>query len=98
MSTEQQSEQQHEQQHEHQHAHLDPRLVRAVEGFVDDPRQSVKEADAALEEAVARMERAVQSHRGALREVRESCADGADTEALRVALTRYRALSAHLAP
>jgi hypothetical protein len=75
----------------------DQRLVRAVQGFVDDPRQSVKEADAALEDAVARMERAVRSHRDALRDVRQSCADGADTEALRVALTRYRALSAHLA-
>lgn len=78
--------------------HLDQRLVRAVQGFVDDPRRSVKEADAALEETVARMERAVQSHREALSDVRQGCKEGADTEALRVALTRYRALCDHLTP
>jgi hypothetical protein len=65
----------------------------AVHTFVDDPRAAVREADAVLDEAIARLERAVEARRDALR---TGSAEGADTEALRVALTRYRSLAAHI--
>ena len=68
-------------------------MDRAVHDFVEDPRRAVREADAVLDEVMGRMERAVESRRQALR---EGSAAGADTEALRVALTRYRDLTGRL--
>jgi hypothetical protein len=68
-------------------------MDQAVIGFVDDPRRSVREADAVLDEVAARLTRVVDERRAALR---AGSADGAGTEELRVALTRYRDLTQHL--
>jgi hypothetical protein len=69
------------------------RMDRAVHDFVEDPRRAVREADAVLDEVIGRVERTLQSRRQALR---DGSAAGADTEALRVALTRYRDLAGRL--
>ncbi|MBM9510637.1 hypothetical protein [Actinacidiphila acididurans] len=76
---------------------LGRRMERAVGGFVDDPRRAVKEADAVLEEAAERLARLLAERRRTLR-ASWHADDGsrADTEELRVALTRYRDMTRQL--
>ncbi|GGP39710.1 hypothetical protein [Streptomyces melanogenes] len=62
------------------------RLHRAVSGFIDEPRQSVEEADAVLAETAARVAELV-------KERRQSVPAKGDTEELRVALRDYRELT-----
>jgi hypothetical protein len=69
------------------------RMDHAVHDFVEDPRRAVREADAVLDEVIGRVQQALEARRQALR---EGSAPGADTEALRVALTRYRDLTGRL--
>ncbi|MFI0901181.1 hypothetical protein [Streptomyces sp. NPDC020983] len=69
---------------------LDQRMEHAVVGFVDEPRRAVEEAEAVLREALEQAERAVSGARAAVAQ------GGSDTEALRVAMQRYRALTSHL--
>ncbi|CAG6392714.1 hypothetical protein NMG29_06375 [Streptomyces cocklensis] len=72
---------------------LGRRMEHAIGGFVDDPRRAVREADDVLDEAIRHMQQLVESRRTALR---TGSKDGADTEELRVALTRYRDLTDRL--
>jgi hypothetical protein len=62
----------------------------AVLAFVDEPKAAVGEAEAVLAAALERAERAVAGARSAVAQ------GGTDTEALRLALRRYRALTSHL--
>ncbi|MFI1100157.1 hypothetical protein [Streptomyces melanogenes] len=62
------------------------RLHRAVSGFIDEPRQSVEEADAVLGETAARVAELV-------KERRQSVSAKSDTEELRLALRDYRQLT-----
>lgn len=76
---------------------LGRRMERAVGGFVDDPRRAVKEADAVLEEAAERLARLLADRRRTLRASWHAEDGGrADTEELRVALTRYRDMTRQL--
>lgn len=70
---------------------LSRRMDRAVHGFVDNPQRAVREADEVLDAAAALFEQR-------RKEMRQGLADGggADTEQLRVALTRYRDLTRQL--
>ncbi|MEU8273607.1 hypothetical protein ACFYOK_00515 [Microbispora bryophytorum] len=70
---------------------LDSRWREVKTGFVDDPRQSVEQADALVEEALS----ALTSRRQALLDQWKDNERG-DTEALRLALHEYHALLAHL--
>ncbi|MGI5159295.1 hypothetical protein [Microbispora sp. CA-102843] len=70
---------------------LDGRWREIKTGFVDDPRQSVEQADALVEEALS----ALTSRRQALLDQWKDNERG-DTEALRLALHEYHALLAHL--
>jgi hypothetical protein len=66
-------------------------MDRAVGGFVDDPKGAVREADAVLDEAARLLAR----RREELRRGWDGsgAGSGADTEQLRLALTRYRDLT-----
>ncbi|UED87105.1 hypothetical protein [Streptomyces profundus] len=71
----------------------------AVAGFVDAPRESVAAADAALEQAVARLTEELANRRRALRDGWQGPVDApdagdaaGDTEAQRTALRDYRDL------
>ncbi|WP_062214178.1 hypothetical protein [Streptomyces sp. NBRC 109706] len=68
----------------------------AVAGFVDGPGESVATADAALEQAVARLTEELANRRRALRDSWQGPADepdaAGDTEAQRTALRDYRDL------
>lgn len=70
---------------------LSRRMDRAVGGFVDDPKGAVREADAVLDEAARLLAR----RREELRRGWDGsgAGSGADTEQLRLALTRYRDLT-----
>ncbi|GIH59212.1 hypothetical protein [Microbispora siamensis] len=70
---------------------LESRWREIKTGFVDDPRQSVEQADALVEEALS----ALTSRRQALLDQWKDNERG-DTEALRLALHEYHALLAHL--
>lgn len=70
---------------------FDSRWREIKTGFVDDPRQSVEQADALVEEALS----ALTSRRQALLDQWKDNEQG-DTEALRLALHEYHALLAHL--
>ncbi|MER7177732.1 hypothetical protein [Streptomyces mesophilus] len=84
------------------------RLQHAVNGFVDAPRDSVREADKVVEEATARLTELLAERRRSLRTSWSSGpdegtepgapADGAtaDTEQLRLALRDYRELAERL--
>ncbi|WP_159011904.1 hypothetical protein [Streptomyces sp. NRRL F-5123] len=65
-------------------------MEKAVLAFVDEPQGAVGEAEEVLAEALDRAERAVAGARAAVAQ------GGTDTEALRLALRRYRALTSHL--
>ncbi|SOD63906.1 hypothetical protein SAMN06297387_11365 [Streptomyces zhaozhouensis] len=69
-------------------------LGEAVAGFVDDPARSVTRADAALEEAVARLTEELAHRRRALRDgwQSEEAPTGPTTEDRRTALRDYRDL------
>ncbi|MEC4016223.1 hypothetical protein [Streptomyces sp. H27-D2] len=79
---------------------LSLRLQQAVNSFVDEPRRSVEEADAALEETAARLADVIAQRRSSLRTGWRGDGKGAarsesghtETEELRVALRRYRDL------
>ncbi|MEV7802262.1 hypothetical protein AB0O28_04880 [Microbispora sp. NPDC088329] len=70
---------------------LEGRWREIKTGFVDDPRRSIKQADALVEEALS----ALTSRRQALLDKWKDNERG-DTEALRLALHEYHALLAHL--
>ncbi|MCH5677052.1 hypothetical protein [Streptomyces gilvus] len=81
---------------------LELRLRQAVSGFVDEPRNAVREADQVVEEIAGRFAEAVTRRR---RTLRSSWQDGdearskgthPDTEQLRLALRDYRALAERL--
>ncbi|MFF4901486.1 hypothetical protein [Streptomyces sp. NPDC001068] len=79
---------------------LERRLQHAVNGFVDEPRAAVEEADRALEELSARLTDAVDRRRRTLRgswqEADRDHPGTADTEQLRLALRDYRELADRL--
>jgi hypothetical protein len=76
---------------------LSRRMERAVGGFVDDPRRAVREADAVLDEAAARLTRMLEERRTALRgSWHGDNGDKTGTEELRVALTKYRDMTRQL--
>ncbi|MFJ8043359.1 hypothetical protein ACIRBX_22970 [Kitasatospora sp. NPDC096147] len=93
-------------------ARLTDRLEQAVGGFVDDPRGSVDQADAALDEAIRRLTEELRERRAALRGTHHGTSgdvtDGSKdtgtatgtaergTEDLRLALRDYRDLLHHL--
>ncbi len=56
--------------------------------FIDDPHAATEQADALVGEV---MERLVRLREDYLRQLRGALSDGSDTEAMRVALQRYRA-------
>jgi hypothetical protein len=56
--------------------------------FIDDPHGATEQADALVGEV---MERLSQLRNDYIRDLRQAIGDGSDTEAMRVALTRYRA-------
>lgn len=81
---------------------LELRLRQAVSGFVDEPRDAVREADQVVEEIAGRFAEAVTRRR---RTLRMSWQDGdedkvkgaqSDTEQLRLALRDYRELAERL--
>ncbi|MEU3334792.1 hypothetical protein ACWCQ1_22160 [Streptomyces sp. NPDC002144] len=81
---------------------LELRLRQAVSGFVDEPRNAVREADQVVEEIAGRFAEAVTRRR---RTLRSSWQDGdearskgthPDTEQLRLALRDYRELAERL--
>jgi len=76
---------------------LSRRLERAVGGFVDDPRRAVREADAVMDEAAARLTRLLEERRTALRGTwHGDNGERTGTEELRVALTKYRDMTRQL--
>ncbi|UNO44205.1 hypothetical protein KGS77_25785 [Streptomyces sp. MST-110588] len=74
---------------------LTRRLEQAVVAFVDRPRQAVEEADTVYEELAALLPEALAARRRALRTSWETHESG-ETEALRIALRRYRDLTTRL--
>ncbi|WP_171059792.1 hypothetical protein [Streptomyces montanus] len=73
------------------------RLQHAVAGFVDEPRESVEEADEVLQEVAARFADAITQRRRTLRTSWQTTGDDkADTEQLRLVLRDYRELSERL--
>lgn len=76
---------------------LGRRMDRAVGGFVDDPRRSVREADAVLDEAAARLTRLLEERRSTLRgSWHGDNGERTGTEELRIALTKYRDMTRQL--
>ena len=72
-------------------------MEHAVGSFVDDPRGSVREADAVLDETVRRLTRMLEERRTKLRDSwHDGDGDALGTEELRVALTRYRDMARQL--
>ncbi|MFJ9556146.1 hypothetical protein ACIRPH_20185 [Nocardiopsis sp. NPDC101807] len=64
-------------------------------GFVDDPRGTVREADALAAEVAEAVISGIEARRAALRSA-WSEGDGSDTESLRLALRDYRSFVEHL--
>jgi hypothetical protein len=56
--------------------------------FIDDPHAATEQADALVGEVMDQLARLREDY---LRQLRSALSDGSDTEAMRVALTRYRA-------
>lgn len=67
--------------------HLRGRWRRLQGRFVDDPRAAVQDADALVEEALAALTERLAAHR---QDLARQGGSGGDTEAMRVALLRYR--------
>ncbi|MGW1296658.1 hypothetical protein [Streptomyces sp. NPDC002533] len=74
------------------------RIQQAVTGFVEDPRRSVRDADATFEEVVAGLGAALAERGRRLRSGKDGSGTdpGADTEDLRIALQHYRDLTERL--
>ena len=66
---------------------FEARWHKVKAGFVDDPRDSVRQADSLCEEAVRALTAALDEQRRSLEQ--RSQGDGADTERLRIALRAY---------
>ncbi|MCZ4125310.1 hypothetical protein [Streptomyces sp. H39-S7] len=75
---------------------LEERLQHAMGSFVDEPRKSVEEADAVLEQAAKQLTEKLEERRRTLRSTWQNDDTKADTEELRVALTHYRDLTQQL--
>lgn len=81
---------------------LELRLRQAVSGFVDEPRDAVREADQVVEEIAGRFAEAVTRRRRTLRMSWQDGDEGRtkgtqpDTEQLRLALRDYRELAERL--
>lgn len=68
------------------------RLREVQAGFVDDPGEAVRDADALASDAAEALGRALASHRRRLAEALDGGEGGPDTERLRLALRGYRDL------
>ncbi|QEV18173.1 hypothetical protein [Streptomyces alboniger] len=66
------------------------RLQKALNLFVESPRQAVQEADGAFEEAVTQLTTALTERRRTLRTDWQDLGTEAQTEELRLALRQYR--------
>ncbi|WP_432150212.1 hypothetical protein [Streptomyces sp. bgisy029] len=75
---------------------FDARIHQAVAGFVENPRQAVQEADAAFDEVVAELTKALADRSRLLRADRDGERSEAGTEDLRIALQHYRDLTERL--
>lgn len=75
---------------------LEERLQHAMGTFVDEPRKSVEEADAVLEQVARQLTEKLAERRRTLRSTWQNDDAKADTEELRVALTHYRDLTQQL--
>lgn len=75
---------------------LEERLQHAMGTFVDEPRKSVEEADAVLEQVARQLTEKLAERRRTLRSTWQNDDAKADTEDLRVALTHYRDLTQQL--
>ncbi|MFI5724680.1 hypothetical protein [Streptomyces cyaneofuscatus] len=75
---------------------FDARIHQAVAGFVENPRQAVQEADAAFDEVVAGLTKALADRSRLLRADRDGERSDAETEDLRIALQQYRDLTERL--
>jgi hypothetical protein len=69
---------------------LDWQRIKA--GFVDNPRGSVAEAAAVVEEAAEMLAARLRARQQRIRESWEANGSGRDTEALRIALLHYQSL------
>jgi hypothetical protein len=65
---------------------------RIKAGFVDNPRGSVAEAAAVVEEAAEMLAARLRARQQRIRESWEANGSGRDTEALRIALLHYQSL------
>jgi hypothetical protein len=79
----------------HQIEELRARWSTIQEGFIDEPRGAVKEADALVESAIKQISSAFTDQRGQL-EQQWTRGDQISTEDLRLALQRYRAFFSRL--
>ncbi|MZF55065.1 hypothetical protein GTX53_14670 [Streptomyces sp. SID5594] len=75
---------------------FDARIHQAVAGFVENPRQAVQEADAAFDEVVAGLTKALADRSRLLRADRDGERSDGETEDLRIALQQYRDLTERL--
>ncbi|MDG4857968.1 hypothetical protein P8605_07330 [Streptomyces sp. T-3] len=75
---------------------LQTRLQHAVNGFVDEPRPAVEEADALLGELIAKVGQILGERHTMLRESWQESAGDLETEDLRIALREYRSLAERL--
>ena len=65
-------------------------------GFVDDPRQAVREADELVRQMLKNLAQTFSDERAGLDAQGDGAADGASTEKLRLALRRYRSFMQRL--
>ncbi|MEW2069673.1 hypothetical protein [Streptomyces sp. NPDC007346] len=75
---------------------FDARIHQAVAGFVENPGQAVREADATFDEVVAGLTEALADRSRLLRADRDGERSEARTEDLRIALQHYRELTERL--
>lgn len=75
---------------------FEARIHQAVAGFVENPRQAVQEADAAFDEVVTGLTKALADRSRLLRADRDGERSDAETEDLRIALQQYRDLTERL--
>ena len=74
-----------------------PRWTAVQNGFVDEPRRAVEEADALVAQVIQRLAESFADERSRL-EAQWSRGDQVGTEDLRVALQRYRSFFRQLLP
>ena len=65
-------------------------------GFVDDPRQAVRQADELVRQMLKNLAQTFSDERAGLDAQGDGAADGASTEKLRLALRRYRSFMQRL--